>query len=243
MKKVITTTLLLAAGTAFANAATVLTTFGHSTATGEIQQSDVTVTNTWSDGTTAASSISGGTYTGNDRDVGFLFGGAVGGDTSFIAPWTVLTRGWYLTYTIDNSSGKLTVVDEIALTVGAYTHDGGNGSWLTGSRTENVSFTVTFLDNTTSLGEFTGTWSLSGSSDYSKQVVTLTNSSGSVDVSNVSNLSVKISTPVISGMNSSNNPFGVGLYSAAVPEPSAFGLLAGLGALALVASRRRRSRK
>ena len=32
-------------------------------------------------------------------------------------------------------------------------------------------------------------------------------------------------------------------YSAVVPEPSAFGLLAGLGALALVGARRRRSRK
>ena len=69
--------------------------------------------------------------------------------------------------------------------------------------------------------------------------LTLSSTSGSIDVSDAT----EDSTIVFLYSTSGSATTGTLTATATIPEPSAFGLLAGVGALALVAARRRRTRK
>ena len=64
-----------------------------------------------------------------------------------------------------------------------------------------------------------------------------------LDSGTVSGLSESSTIVILYGTNGSATGSGTVTVTTTIPEPSTFGLLAGVGALALVASRRRRSRK
>ncbi|MGN0834493.1 MAG: PEP-CTERM sorting domain-containing protein, partial [Candidatus Spyradosoma sp.] len=245
MEKFVTITTLFAAGTALANAATVRTTFeNNASSTNQTYSTAVSVTNTWSDGTVAENVVSTLIYGASKSNL--MYDEGATGD--FVAPWAGIENSpWTLTVNYDNSSTdaghSLSVIDQIVLDVGAF---GNSFAWLTSETSLNenasISFTATVRNtsDSSSLGTLSGTWNLNGTPDFSSYKLTLTTADASaIDVSSVDSFSVALVTSCSNYPNASAT-YGVGLRSIVIPEPSAFGLLAGLGALALAGTRRRR---
>ena len=226
MKNIITIATLLVAGTAFANAETPT-----------VDWTELTLT-----------SPSGTLNTGNS---GFAWS-----DQSSL-------ENWKLEFTLNTGDGKtIGVNDRIFSTKSVvsgreqstkwqlyfsatdklnFGYNGGNGAPETSSLTESSGLSYTSGDKVTlqfvKSSETSGTFTLM-----------VGNASSTAVVSN--NISDAVFTPKPSTgtdytriwTNGGKSTFSnIKLYSGAViPEPSAFGLLAGLGALALVGARRRR---
>ena len=224
MKKYITLAALLAAGTAFANAVEPAKSFS-SAGDGTWDISDLTFTN---NGITVAVSLDVETLKGyfqgsegghllvdviGNNDIGF--GALVKNNTEYFS------GAWNQTvdYTMTGSS-----------------LDMGNESIWTNATTASVVFSAdrttgariyfALGDGTRVLFETTGTASSVKASGWT------IGDEITVDTSAV--LSGDVYTSYISADDAKS------IATAMVPEPSAFGMLAGLGALALVASRRRR---
>ena len=251
MKNIIAIASLLAAGTALANAETILTTtFGKAA---QSSATAVTLTNTWAEGLTF-DAVTGSVVSltkADGKSVDLQTGAAAGSDSSFFSPDANVGAGspWTATFAYTGGVSNITTLDSISLSVGLFNSSGAwheNGAWL-----GNVTFTATIIDASTNseLGSFSGklrdTDGVSGDEikvkGSEKIAVSLTGTS--VDLSSVSNLNVKLALT-----ESLNNGTFVGLQNIAysgtvIPEPSAFGLLAGAGALAFVAARRRRRAK
>lgn len=267
MKKYITVTALLAAGTAFANAdvapgTTVVFDFGRSNGTtnGAINiskdysgyKSDYEVSGSleamsgnyvfWQEGTTGGMSNIPTATTSEEPDwknpltevpEGWesSFADALtsqcqenNGDT-FKLTFSGLTAGYYDLSVLGGYSGKDNIVSSVTLTLSDATFTGTTWSAddLGGDNTASATGVET-LSLTTSNG--------SGNEGYLFDVSRLL-------VGEAGTLTVTIDGASSYGARTPLNGLKL-TYVEAIPEPSAFGLLAGLGALALVGARRRR---
>ena len=227
MKKYITIAALLSAGTALANAESIVTTFS-SALSGKTPTEVVLEIAGAPEGTTGEvssltkadrSEISLRTVTGKE-------------DGTFLAPDTNVgsAQGWksVFEYTF---SGETIIVSGVTLNVGIFS--GGN-TWQGVNTNRDFVFEVGLGDKTIT----SGNWTVQGNG-------TQTPGNGAVTLSFDDAVELKDSaTFSLSVSKGTSNPgCFLGLHSvefSVVPEPSAFGMLAGLGALALVASRRRR---
>ena len=257
MKKYITVAALLAAGTAFANADVVAVfNCGGVGARGTWMDTTKGWTNATQDGTysgsfnnvrsgsgiTLSSTGSGllstdddGSFTANDDVAGTpkeipdalpTLSSDVFGSDAYDTLWGG-SVDLYGTGQTTFKLGGLTANTDYTVYLfcaRANANNGGSATWTT--ETSGAAWSVTTADGTTS-----------GSTVYAD---------GSTTGQNASIVKVSFNTGTAdsfvfdSGLNASFTLNGIVVETSSIPEPSAFGLLAGLGALALVASRRRR---
>ena len=240
MRNLITAAALLAAGTALANAAAVTdvltTTFSSA---GEESVTSISVTNDPSD---VSASVTG--LTDGSSDLSQMTGtGTVVADTTIITPNTNVGTGgtWTLTLSYTIGSDSLTIS---GVTLDAVLFN-GSGTVQSTVVTRYFDFTLTIADTS---GSTVATYSVSDIALTGTNSTTASEAvlSGS-EVTLAASTTYTVTLTASQGSSNSANGCYVGLsgitYTYAVPEPSAFGMLAGVGALALVAARRRRTRK
>ena len=255
MKKYITIAALLAAGSALVNAdvyqtptdasvgvAWLTTTFGNAA---QASATNVTLTNTWTEGLdmdAVSASIESGTALKTGGDAGTL--------ATFLAPEANVGSGTPWTETFSYSFGdNVMSLSTITLDIGLYN---AGGAWQSdqmtnGKLSDGAEYRAFDFDATVTIGGQNYVYSvdrvvLTGNSSKSVAQVVLT----TTDV--IETLTGDFTLKLDTAQNTDNGSVGcfVGLNSIAfnsttpIPEPSTFGLLAGLGALALVGARRRR---
>ena len=237
MRNLITAAALLAAGTALANAAVVTdvltTTFTGATTT---TVSDASAVNDPSDA--ATTTIVSLTTTG---DTGVTTTGAVVATTAYITPDTNVGNGgtWTLTLSYAIGSDSLTI-SGVTLDTILYNASGVvQGTDVT--RYFDLTLTITDSNNSVVATYAVENAALSGSGYAATTVaVDLTGS----EVTLAANTTYTVTLTAEAGSsNTSGCYIGLAGITYTIPEPSAFGMLAGVGALALVAARRRRTRK
>ena len=260
MKNYITVAALLAAGTAFANADVVTIAenfFGDSnqTATFKGGQWGKPFNGIW----TADSDASGGVFGAGTTDFSVVYQyGIRGGDAA--AAWSAGTL-YYGTASnkpvVSGNDPSLTVVDGSAsITNIHYTGQGATVAVIQNTisaadlqSVTDLSLNFTVSGNAVDLAVFyladggdgddvkrLGLWDYSSAGTYSLEF-----EYSAIDATKDGTFVVAVRLDGVgawSGVGSASDLTWSG--TAAIPEPSAFGLLAGLGALALVASRRRR---
>ena len=240
MKKYITLAALLAAGTTFANAETLTTTF---TGANQTSVEGVGLSVEGLEGVTADVVSLVDNNTGNA--VAIKTAGTAGTDAAIFSPDTNVGTGSPWTAEFEYTLGgtvEVKSLQSIELGVVLFNSSGNyqqGGQWAAvweGS----ITFTATILnENDLALGSFTGSLT-PGQGQGSTPFTVSLSSPSAVDLSSTDSFTMKLALT-----ETLNNGTYVGLKTikqevSVVPEPSAFGMLAGLGALALVASRRRR---
>lgn len=265
MKKYLITAAVFLTGTALANAGTVLTTtFGNAA---QATATNVELTNNWADDLDAEVRDLLGTVTASVTSLTNSSGAAIGlltstdqagASSTFFSPNanvggagnTAATTGdpWTSVFTYSGTSG-LTSIDGINFQVGLFN---AAGKWQStgASWVGNVVFTAQILDSSDSvLGSFTGKLCEADGTEDKKipgkgsDMFDVNLSGTTVVLDSVDTFKLKISltetleSGTYVGLNS------VAYSGSVIPEPSTFGLLAGLGALALAGTRRRRRAK
>ena len=266
MKKYITVAALLAAGTAFANADVVAVfNCGGTGARGTwMDTSKEGWTSATQDGTTAGSfnvTASGSNITLSSTGSGLLSTGDNGSFTADAdAPGTPKPIPDALPTLSSGVFGKNTYDTLWGGSVNLY--DAGQTTLTLGGLTANTEYTV-YLFSARANGDTNGSveWSSTTNSDADWSVWTLGDSGAAEQADgstvwfdgdeNGKNASI-VEVTFTTGAEQTSISFSTGNsqrftlngivvdQGSTIPEPSAFGLLAGLGALALVASRRRR---
>lgn len=275
MKKYLSIAALLAAGAAFANAASV--TYGEEievsagdqniyTLSGENPYKSVKISSAVGDTTV---NVLIGTWDGEE---GTVYGMSV--DSSSSNPVNITLRNGTLSGKIDTSGSTGEV--NIDLQMGSSTEDEGVSftTRIAAGTSFVLSSNTTLEFNDMSSGTGVLVWNLSegdvanqnvlisgeGTVEFSKNVTIVLNfeSQAALDAVVDNNASFQLFGEGVTATGLSNASWTVQVageetgrtlsvnengVATVVPEPSAFGLLAGLGALALVASRRRRTKR
>ncbi len=216
MKKYITIAALLAAGTAFANAETLIAFDTKSDVSADITESGY--------GLVLSELELVISTTGNLNSSGSY-------KADYLRPNVNVGNGgeWTLTFTITNNGVEVATLSSVNLAAFTFNKDGAYQN-----QNRIAQFT---MEETAESHTFNGTQGIDNA--FAEITLDFTDINLNVGESHKFTLTVDRGTET-------NGTF-VGLQSisfsgtgSVIPEPSAFGLLAGLGALALVASRRRR---
>ena len=243
MKKYITVAALLAAGTAFANAAEYNATEVWSIEFGSDYTGGYSITGTIENKGTFWDVIPvvGGTGTGSDKRV-HMAGGVYGSWDDDFQIDIELTLGNPITASNDWPVFAEVSGNGTAVRFGPYVGTGGNNTvGIDGGGAFSKEEDATRMVSVASEGSYTVTLLKIGD-DISVYVDGTLSASGKL----ADTLTGNITDIALGGNTGSNYRINETVHSisystlTAIPEPSAFGLLAGIGALALVASRRRK---
>ena len=241
MKNYITVAALLAAGAAFANAEVTTVTFAP-------QNSPDTAAQNWNVGGTNGYYV-GTTLDTNDWFSAFAWGEMAGADQIMNQNQNPLNLGTVVPYASSQPTEygiTFTLTAEQTLTVSSVTFSFvgafNGGSFDNAASSVSTGSTIKLFSDSDELASTTADIEGTG---LNEGVTSGTLPEANIVTLDFAPITVNAGDTISFTLEVTQNNVNTGLKSiafttAAVPEPSAFGLLAGLGALALVASRRRR---